>query len=340
MYLTVSGQTEIVLLNHMLAVWIIIVVIALGISLYNHFDARNSSMLSLVFEQRNRRYGAYALRKSYAFTMLLTLSGLTVLTLIAIAPHVELFGGSTATNFTQSPSDNVPDTTLLSLDIPPEDATKTLPPSVSIKADRGNGGQNTADAEEIKKSDGEESEENETSENSANSSNSKSTESSSKPIKKYNGPKTNDREIDDGAAQIDAQMEAARKRREEREAKKKQREQDAQRSSGNTQNSSKGNESSGKTEDAADFNLPGRTPFNNERHYLNFPSFTCYKGGTVVVKIKVDSGGNVVYAEALDAENMDYCLKSHAEKYAKKARFNASSKSMQEGTLTYRFKAQ
>lgn len=324
----------------MLAVWIIIVVIALGISLYNHFDARNSSMLSLVFEQRNRRYGAYAMRRSYAFTMFLTLSGVTVLTLIAIAPHIELFGGSTATNFSQTPGDNLPDTTLLTLDIPPEDANKTLPPSVSIKSDRGNGGQNAADAEEMKKSDGSETEESSQPDQSNNSPNGNPTDNPVKQTKKSNKPKSNDKEIDDGAAQIERQMEEARRRKEEREAKKRQRDQDAQRSSGNNQNSSKGNENQGKAENAADYNLPGRTPFNNDSWYLNYPSYTCYRGGTVVVHIKVDSGGNVVSAEAENAETLDDCIRKNAEKYAKKARFNTSSKSIQEGTLTYRFKAQ
>lgn len=323
----------------MLAVWIIIVLLALGISLYNHFDSRHSSLLSMVFEQRNRRYGAYTLRRGYAFTMFLTLSGVSVLAMIAIAPHVEFFGGATATNFTKVPSDTPPDTTLLTLDIPPEDANKTLPPSVSIKANRGNGGQNAADAEKTEKSNGQESEENETPEQSNDSPNKKTSENATKPIKKYTGPKTNDREIDDGAAQIDRQMEEARQRKADREAKKK-REQEAQRSSGNNQNSQKGNENQGKAENAADYDLPGRTPFNNDDWYLNYPSYTCYKGGTVIVKIKVDSGGNVVSAEAENADKLDDCMRRNAEKYAKKARFNTSSKPLQEGTLTYRFKAQ
>lgn len=324
----------------MLAIWIIIVVLALGISLYNYFDTRNSSLVSMVFEQRNRRYGAYELRKSYALTMLLTLSGATVLALIAIAPHVELFGGATAANFTQGTTNPTPDTTLLTLDIPPEDANKTLPPSVAIKADRGNGGQHAADADEMKKSDGETAENSSEPEQSNDAKSGTPSDNPLKQTKKSNKPKANDREIDEGAAQIEAQMEAARKRKEEREAKKKQREQEAQRSAGNNQNSSKGNENQGKAENAADFNLPGRTPFNNDSWYLNYPSYTCYRGGTVVVKIKVDNGGNVISAEAENAETLDECLRRNAEKYAKKARFNASSKSIQEGTLTYRFKAQ
>ena len=93
------------------------------------------------------------------------------------------------------------------------------------------------------------------------------------------------------------------------------------------------------TKEAADFDLDGRTPFNNDNWWLQYPTYTCQKGGTITLKIKVDDSGFVRSVEPITT-GVDPCVLENAKKYAKKARFNASTKPMQEGTITYKFKAQ
>lgn len=113
------------------------------------------------------------------------------------------------------------------------------------------------------------------------------------------------------------------------------------RKAGNDVKGSQGKEgSTPETTDAADYILDGRTPLNNDKKYLGYPAYTCKYGGTITVKITVDDNGFVRKVEPINISGLDPCVVEQAKKYAKKARFNASTKLTQEGTLTYRFKAQ
>ena len=133
----------------MVVVWLIVVV-ALGISLYNYFDSRDLNQLTLTilnnmtFDNRSKRYGAYSMRKTYNSVMLTILAAV-----------VALFGLTLGTQYSFGNRSELPsiikaievdDTTLLSLYEPPKDEVK-LPPSYSIKSDRGSGGENVADQE-------------------------------------------------------------------------------------------------------------------------------------------------------------------------------------------------
>lgn len=71
------------------------------------------------------------------------------------------------------------------------------------------------------------------------------------------------------------------------------------------------------------------------------PVYTCIRGGTVVVDIRVGRSGAVTYA-AIDKSRSyttDRCLWDAALAYAKRARFNADPKarSSQAGSITYQF---
>lgn len=69
------------------------------------------------------------------------------------------------------------------------------------------------------------------------------------------------------------------------------------------------------------------------------PIYTCIEGGKVVINIKVDALGNVLEADfnAKSSGTSNGCLVDNAITYALKAKFNASNKASQRGTITYFF---
>src|SRR3989344_241353 len=153
-------------------------------------------------------------------------------------------------------------------------------------------------------------------------------------------PRTSSEEINAHADHFDQTSADIKKRYEEGKAKREKQKQDAARKAGQDVKGSRGNQGSvPETKEAADFDLDGRTPFNNDNWYLQSPTYTCQKGGTITLRIKVDDGGFVRFVEPITT-GVDPCVLENAKKYAKKARFNASTKPMQEGTITYKFKAQ
>lgn len=69
------------------------------------------------------------------------------------------------------------------------------------------------------------------------------------------------------------------------------------------------------------------------------PIYTCIEGGKVVINIQVDAMGNVIEANfnQRSSGTSNGCLVENAIKYALKAKFNGSTKSIQKGTITYLF---
>jgi len=317
----------------MIFVWFVVLVV-LGVSLYNYFDSKNMNQLTSVahnndvFDHRNKKYGAYAVRKSYNTIMLFILSGTIALFGLTMGAQYGFGGGGNA--LTEIIKKTEPfDTTLLSLYEPPKDEVPTLPPSYSIKSSQGSGGENQADQEEQ--------------EENKETATGKENENPDKPVAKEKKPKSNDTDINNMDAHIDDVVSEAKKRAEARKAKKEQDKQDALTKQGVNNKGSNGNEGSKpKTQKNSDFDLEGRTEFNEDSWYLQNPSYLCGKGisGSIVVKIKVDGGGRVTFAKALNPEKYNDCIVESAEKYARNARFNSSSRSSQEGTITYKFKAQ
>ncbi len=313
----------------MVVIWLI-VVIALGISLYNYFDSKDMNQLTsavhnnMVFDHRNKRYGAYSMRKTYNSVML-TIIG-AVVALFGLTFGTQYSFGSRGELPSIMKASEMDDTTLLSLYEPPKDEVK-LPPSYSVKSDRGSGGQNAADQEAQETSSSE----------SSNPDERNSTNSEKPPKPKV---RSSNEEINSDADHFDKTSADIKKRYEEGKAKREKQRQDAMRKSGNDVKGSQGKQGSvPETKEAADFDLDGRTPFNNDNWYLQYPTYTCQNGGTITLRIKVDDGGYVRFVEPITT-GVDPCVLENAKKYAKKARFNASTKPMQEGTITYKFKAQ
>lgn len=71
------------------------------------------------------------------------------------------------------------------------------------------------------------------------------------------------------------------------------------------------------------------------------PIYTCIEGGKVVINIEVDRDGYVQEASfnAKSSNTSNGCLVDNAIDYAKRARFDRSSKAIQIGTITYIFQS-
>jgi hypothetical protein len=92
----------------------------------------------------------------------------------------------------------------------------------------------------------------------------------------------------------------------------------------------------------ADYDLGGRRHEGGRE--IPKPSYTCIGSGTLVVNIEVNRSGKVVSAivDKTASSFTEECMKTAAEYYAKKVKFEASSSSPepQRGTITYRYVAQ
>lgn len=87
----------------------------------------------------------------------------------------------------------------------------------------------------------------------------------------------------------------------------------------------------------ASFNMAGRDPLDNP-----IPTYRCKTNGTVVVLVSIDELGKVIDARINEsASSPNECLRAESEKYARKWRFDYSSRSRkQDGTITFTFSAQ
>lgn len=129
-----------------MSVLVIIVLIILGIALYDYYTAKDWEQITcvdrinIVFEERNKKYGAYSIRRDYNDLILFIVLGL-----------IGLFALITIVNTSLSPAREevvLPvvkmDTTLLTLPAPPEDESnvQTIPTPYKIM---GGGGSGTPD---------------------------------------------------------------------------------------------------------------------------------------------------------------------------------------------------
>jgi hypothetical protein len=127
-----------------MSVMILIAVIMLGISLYDYFDSKDwqhitcVDRINVVFEERNKKYGAYSIRRDYNDLVLFILLG--IVGLFGIFTMVS-FGLSTPVEQLAVPVVKM-DTTLLTLEAPPVDPIETLPTPFKIV---GGGGSGTPD---------------------------------------------------------------------------------------------------------------------------------------------------------------------------------------------------
>ena len=123
----------------------------------------------------------------------------------------------------------------------------------------------------------------------------------------------------------------------EREEKKKQQQKIDGGQGGNvgTNNGTKG-------KNLAEYNLNGRKAFQDNDDYIKIPGYMCGKNVSekIVVKVRVNSNGEVFDAKSLAPVDANQCCVQQAIIYAKKSRFEYSNKPIEEGTITYYFKPQ
>lgn len=127
------------------------------------------------------------------------------------------------------------------------------------------------------------------------------------------------------------------------EQKIKQKQQNSKTSSGDQQNRSGGDKVfAGNV--MVDWSLSGREPHQGNSYYVRNPGYTCGEGsaGFVLVKIKVDQGGNVVAATVGSSSSANACMIEQAKKYAMMSRFNysKSAPASQDGIIKYTFVSQ
>ena len=89
------------------------------------------------------------------------------------------------------------------------------------------------------------------------------------------------------------------------------------------------------------WDLNGRKAYQNNDWYVRNPGYTCdAANGVVVVNVKTNANGNVIWAEVNEgaSRNTTACMKRQALEYAKKSRFEYSSDGgKQTGYIKYTF---
>ncbi|AEA44523.1 hypothetical protein [Fluviicola taffensis] len=292
----------------------------------SEWEEFRTNNLKAIFANRNKRYGAYQIRtRESAVLMYIILAFVLAGALSIYAKTIyNNYEGLNSMTFSE-----VSDTTQFSLNN--QNVEETPPSQFNFNGNNGDGMPEAKDG-------GERAEENpETTENSS--------EPQTKPEKTK--PKTPEESIQDfekqqfnmtgGAAEREKIQKEMDQRKKEREEKKKQQQKQEGGQGGNI-GSNTGTQ--GKT--LAEWNMNGRKPHQNNPDYIKIPGYMCGKGVNekIVVKVKVNSNGDVYWAQSQAPEGSNPCCVDQAINYAKKSRFEFSQKTIEEGTITYYFKSQ
>lgn len=303
----------------------IIILLTLAISLYDYFTSKDSKRLSqAVAKAKNAKYGAYFLQKTYNLIM----ASILVVFVLILGLYVGVERGF-GNNAIQA---DIPktDTFLLTLNAPPLEEMETLPADYKLSGKDGAGQKR----EERQQQD-------EVEESSPTKSDQGNDPAPNKPKKVNSGAQgvlDFEKQLFEeakGNAERDKIRQEAEENRKKREEKKRQ----AQAQS-DAQKANAGGSAPSKGKTMVNYVLDGRTPHNNDIWNVRNPGYTCGQGmsGEVIVKIRVNTNGNVIFAKAInDVSRLNPCLIEQAEAYAKKSRFNPSAVDNQEGTITYRF---
>lgn len=327
-----------------MGVIIIIVLAALALSLYDFFSSRDTQRLSQkVASEKNQKYGAYAIARSY--NIILTVILLCFLLLCGAYLGLER-GFAFSWNAEKPEKIEHMDTFKLMIAAPPVEHIETLPPSYRLNPKTGNGspsaGSQQAEKQEAEQDKPETDKPESQPERRPEGDKPQKAAGERPPKQKYSSIeeqiRAEERRMFEEAggeakrAEIRRKMEEDRKRREE-EQKKRQ-----QQSAQTNPNQGGSNAPAGKVETM--WKLDGRTPHNNDERNIKNPQYTCEQGytGKIVLKIKVNGDGVVTDAEPMsNVAGLAPCLLQQAKEYAKRSRFNTSSKTVQEGTMTYIF---
>lgn len=316
----------------MLFVYILFILIIV-FSLYQYVDNSeweefHAKNFKTIFEHRNKRYGAYQARTRQPVIMMYILFGAIALSAGSVYTKtiIDNYEGLNEMNFS-----DVSDTTQFSLNN--QNVEETPPAQFNYQGENGDGLPQAKEGGEVREDHPE------------------TTEASSReqPKPEQTKPKTPEESIYDfeakqfemtgGAAErekIKNEMEKRKKEREEKEKKRQQQKTEG----GNGGNIGSNTGVKGST--MMSYNLNGRKAFQKNDDYIKIPGYMCGKGisETIVVKVKVNSNGDVYWAQSQAPSTANQCCVELAERYAKKSRFEYSERPIEEGTITYTFKAQ
>lgn len=287
---------------------------------WEEFHAKN---FKTIFEHRNKRYGAYQIRNRQPVIMMYVLLGAVLLGAASVYTKmiVNNYEGLNAMTFS-----DVSDTTQFTLNN--QNVEETPPSQFNYQGENGDGLPEAKDGGERRED------------------NPETDENSSKPEPKPE-PKNPEESIQDfekqqfemtgGAAEREKIQKDMEKRKKEREENKRQQQ---KQEGGNGGNIGSNTGTQGKT--LAEWNMNGRQPHQKNPDYIKIPGYMCGRGVNekIVVKVKVNSNGDVYWAQSQAPEGANPCCVEQAINYAKKSRFDYSQKPIDEGTITYFFKSQ
>lgn len=292
---------------------------------WEEFHAKNSKV---IFEKRNKRYGAYNIRnrQPVILTYILLASILLGFAAVYTKTIINNYEGLNSMDFS-----DLSDTTQFTLN--DEKVVETPPSQFNYQGENGDGLPQAQDG-------GEKPEDNPQTDKT-------SPDEQSEPKPEKTKPKSVEESIQDfeksqfeltgGAAEREKIQKEMDKRKKEREEKKRlQQKQEG----GNGAPAGSNSSVQGKT--LAKWDVNGRKPHQKNPDFIRIPGYMCGKGVNeeIVVKVKVNSNGDVYWAQSLAPPGANPCCVEQAINYAKKSRFEYSDKAIEEGTITYSFKAQ
>lgn len=291
---------------------------------WEEFHAKN---FKTIFEHRNKRYGAYQARTRQPVIMTYILLGAVALGIGSVYTKtiIDNYEGLNEMSFSE-----VSDTTQFSLNN--QNIEETPPEQFNYEGQNGDGLPEAKEGGEIRE------DHPETTEASSKSSQPKQEQ----PKKQSSEESIFDFEkkqfdLTGGAAEREKIQKEMDKRKKEREEKKRQQQKVEGGNGGNV-----GTNSGTSGKNLAEWNVNGRKPLQNNPDYIKVPGYMCGRSITekIVVKVKVNSNGDVYWAQSLAPDGANPCCVEQALSYAKKSRFEYSEKPIEEGTITYYFKPQ
>lgn len=313
----------------MLVVFIVFLLVLI-FSLYQYVEnadwvALKETTQRIIFENRNKRYGIYKATQKQPAVLSFILIVLIALAILAVYTKtiINNYEGVNAMTFSE-----VSDTTVFSLN---NQNIEELPPSVfNYQGENGDGMPQAKEGQEAPS----DSDREHPSDHSPSKQEKKQATSPEQSIYDF------EKELyanTGGQQEREKILKEMEQRKKEREEKKKQQQKV---DGGNGGNVGSNSGTQGKT--LAEWNLNGRKPYQSNPDYIKIPGYMCGKGVNekIVVKIRVNSNGNVYDAKSLAPSGANPCCVEQALNYAKKSRFEYSSKPIEEGTITYYFKAQ
>lgn len=315
----------------MLFVYILFILIII-FSLYQYVDNSeweefHAKNFKTIFEHRNKQYGAYRTRSRQPVVLMYILFGVIALSVGSVYTKtiIDNYEGLNEMDFS-----DVSDTTQFTLNN--EDVKELPPEKFNFQGENGDGLPQAQDG-------GQKPEDNPQTD--------RSSESQNKPKPEQTKPKTPEESIYDfeakqfemtgGAAEREKIQKEMEKRKKEREEKKRQQQKQEGGIGGNP-----GEKSGVQGKTLAEWDVNGRKPHQKNDDFIKIPGYMCGKGVNekIVVKVKVNSNGDVYWAQSLAPPGANPCCVEQAIIYAKKSRFEYSDKPIEEGTITYQFKAQ